>query len=81
MSLCSSGHRCLRDSHGLWSPQVWAQRGGARLDIETPLYPDPQSSPLCSACPPESSASTSLPCCPSSTSLPALSQGLRLCLR
>lgn len=38
MSLCRSGHRRPRDSHGLWRPQVWVQRGVAWLDIVTPLY-------------------------------------------
>lgn len=68
--LCNSGHRCPRDSHGLWRPRVWPWSGGACRDIETPLYPDAQSSGLCSAPPRDSSVSISLPSCPPSHLFP-----------
>lgn len=76
MSPSSSRRRCPRDSHGLWRPQVWVRCGGARLDLETPLYPGPQPSPPHSAPFPDGSARVSPPSRLSSASLPALGQGL-----
>lgn len=79
MSLYSSEHRCPRDSHGLWRPQVSARPGGAWLNIKAPLYPDPQSSPLHGASSSDSSASVTLLYCLSVMSLLVLGQGLHLC--
>lgn len=70
MSLCNSEHRWPRGSQSLRRPQVRARHGGAWLDIEPPLYPRPQSSPLHVAPSPVSSASVT----PSSLSLFALGQ-------